>query len=61
MSLPAKRPAGKTYRFERAIDAAGPWSTLTSITVPEHGIIEYEDMELPPGQAFYRTVQTVQP
>ena len=47
---------GDTHRIQRAPTVTGPWTTITSRTAPLHGIIEYEDINPPPGSGFYRTV-----
>jgi uncharacterized delta-60 repeat protein len=49
--------SGRSYRIERAPAVTGPWTTLATPTAPIGGIIEYLDVNPPPGQAFYRTVQ----
>jgi FG-GAP repeat protein len=47
---------GSTYRLQSAPSAAGPWTTIATITSPPSGLIEYDDLTPSPGQAFYRTV-----
>jgi hypothetical protein len=49
--------SGRSYRIERAPAVNGPWTTLTTPTAPLSGLIEYLDVNPPPGQAFYRTTQ----
>ena len=46
-----------TYRMERASEVLGPWDAIGTVTAPLSGLVEYLDMTLPPGQAFYRTLQ----
>jgi len=45
------------YRLQHAASVTGPWNTVTTLTTPTHGQIEYHDTTPLPGQAFYRTVQ----
>jgi hypothetical protein len=47
---------GLTYNIQRAPVVTGPWTTLSTVVAPAHGIIEYTDTNAPPAQAFYRTV-----
>jgi subtilisin-like proprotein convertase family protein len=47
---------GYSYQIQRASTVTGPWSTITTQTAPLHGIIQYEDVNPPPGTGFYRTV-----
>ena len=47
---------GETYRIQRAPSITGAWTTITTQTAPLHGIIQYEDVNPPPGSGFYRTV-----
>jgi hypothetical protein len=49
--------SGVAYKIERAPAVTGPWETIAMPTAPASGLIEYHDMNPPPGQAFYRTVQ----
>jgi hypothetical protein len=46
---------GREYDLQRSGDLS-TWNTLTTLTAPLHGIMEYEDTNPPPGAAFYRTV-----
>jgi len=46
-----------TYGLQRAVSVTGPWSDLATNTAPASGLIEYHETALPPGQAYYRTVQ----
>jgi T5SS/PEP-CTERM-associated repeat protein len=45
------------YRLQRAASVTGPWSGIATNTAPASGLVEYHETALPPGQAFYRTVQ----
>ena len=47
---------GSSYALERSGQVTGPWGTLTTLTAPIHGIMEYLDATPPPGMGFYRTV-----
>ena len=47
---------GELYGIQRAPSVTGPWTTITTRFAPLHGIIEYEDINPPPGSGFYRTV-----
>lgn len=47
---------GRTYVIERAPSVSGPWSSLTTIVAPIHGIMEYEDTSPLLPSSFYRTV-----
>ncbi|HEY9509341.1 MAG TPA: hypothetical protein VIV82_05700, partial [Verrucomicrobiae bacterium] len=47
---------GYSYRIERAVNLAGPWTEIHTTVGPENGYIEFEDTNAPSGQAFYRTV-----
>ena len=47
---------GYSYKLQRSPTVAGPWTTITTQTAPLHGIIQYEDVNPPPGTGFYRTV-----
>ena len=47
---------GYGYHVQRAASVTGPWTTISTQPAPLHGIIEFEDMNPPPGSAFYRTV-----
>ena len=49
--------SGRSYWIERAPAVTGPWTTLATPTAPLSGLIEYLDVNPPPGQAFYRTAQ----
>jgi hypothetical protein len=46
-----------TYHLQRALSVTGPWNTIDTQRAPASGLIEYHDVNPPPGQAFYRTVQ----
>lgn len=46
-----------TYRLQRAPNVTGPWDTLTTLTAPASGLLEFHDTTAPADQAFYRTVQ----
>jgi FG-GAP repeat len=46
-----------TYRVQRAGSLDGPWDTLTTLTAPGSGLLEFHDTTAPHGQAFYRTAQ----
>jgi hypothetical protein len=48
--------SGRSYRLERAPSVTGPWNTLTTLTAPASGLLEYHEMNPPSGQAFFRTV-----
>ncbi len=39
------------------LEITGPWSSINTQTAPASGLIQYDDVNRPPGQAFYRTVQ----
>ena len=45
---------GRTYGLQRAPAVTGPWSTLSIVVAPLHGLIEYLDTA-PTSPAFYRT------
>ena len=45
---------GRTYDLQRAPAVTGPWSTLSIVVAPLHGLIEYLDTA-PTSPAFYRT------
>jgi hypothetical protein len=45
---------GRTYRIQRALDPAGPWSTLGTVTFPSDLPTEYLDPLLPTATVFYR-------
>ena len=47
---------GKTHRLQRAPDLTDSWDTISTLSVPALGSIEYHDAAAPSGQAFYRTV-----
>ncbi len=47
---------GTSYRIQRATVITGPWTDISSQTVPPSGIIAISDATPPPGQAFYRVV-----
>ena len=47
-----------TYRLQRAPTVNGPWSTSAPQTAPASGVVEFHDLFPPPGQAFYRAVQS---
>jgi hypothetical protein len=47
---------GHSYALQRAASATGPWTTLTTVTLGLTGESSFEDTNLPPGAAFYRTV-----
>jgi len=49
-----------TYRLQRAVSLAGPWSDVATNTAPASGLIEYHETTPPPSGAFYRAVQPVQ-
>jgi uncharacterized membrane protein len=49
--------SGETHRLQRAPDVTGPWDTLSSLSVPPSGSVEYHDAAPPLGQAFYRTIK----
>ena len=36
---------------------SGPWNTINTQTASASGLIQCDDAPVPPGQAFYRTVQ----
>ena len=46
----------KAYRLQRSTTVSGPWSTVTTLLAPLHGIMEYLDSNPPMPSAFYRTV-----
>jgi len=46
-----------SYRVQRAAGLNGPWDTISTLTAPVSGLIEFHDTNAPPAQAFYRTVQ----
>jgi len=46
-----------TYRLQRALSLAGPWSDVVTNTAPVSGLIEYHEITPPPSGAFYRAVQ----
>ena len=48
---------GLAYRLQRATSVTGPWSDIATNTASASGLIEYQETNPPPGQAFYRTVQ----
>jgi outer membrane protein assembly factor BamB len=48
---------GRSYTIERAPSVTGPWTTLNTQIAPASGLLEFLDTALPPGSAFYRTVQ----
>jgi len=45
------------YRLQRATSLTGTWEEIATLTAPVSGQLEYHDVAMPPGQAFYRTVQ----
>jgi hypothetical protein len=45
------------YRLQRATSLNGTWEDIATVTAPASGHLEYHDTAMPPGQAFYRTVQ----
>jgi hypothetical protein len=45
------------YNLQRASDVVGPWDTLTTLTAPLSGLIEFHDVSPLPGQAFYRLLR----
>ena len=47
---------GRNYVLQRAGMVAGPWGTLTPLTAPIHGIMEYFDAAPLPVMGFYRTL-----
>ena len=47
---------GYTYRLQRTTVLGGSWDTVATLLAPENGIVEWEDTNPPPSQAFYRTV-----
>ncbi len=47
---------GYAYDIQRATNVAGPWGTITNVVATPQGITEWEDINPPSGQAFYRTV-----
>ena len=46
-----------TYRLQRAVSLAGPWSDVATNTAPASGLIEYHETTPPPSGALYRAVQ----
>jgi hypothetical protein len=46
---------GLSYSVQRSTDLQ-TWTPLAVRTIPNHGILEYEDTNPPVGSAFYRTV-----
>jgi hypothetical protein len=46
---------GFTYDLQRAPAFSGPWTTITSFTVPENGLADVEDPNPLTGMGFYRT------
>jgi hypothetical protein len=47
---------GAVYEIQRATDANGPWTTLTTVMVGSDGLGFYADTGAPPSKAFYRNV-----
>lgn len=47
--------AGVTYNVQRAISVAGPWTTISPVTVGEDGIGSSCDTTPTAAAAFYRT------
>ena len=45
------------YQVQRAPSVTGPWEILATNTAPISGLVEFSDINPPPAQAFYRTVQ----
>lgn len=46
--------AGRTYQLQRATAITGPWTTITNLTAPGGGIIQFTDPEPAQPSAFYR-------
>ena len=46
--------AGRTYRFQRASDPSGPWTTFATLTAPPNGAVEHLDPAPLASLAFYR-------
>jgi hypothetical protein len=46
-----------SYRVQRAASMDGSWDTLSTLTAPATGLLEFHDTNAPSAQAFYRTVQ----
>ena len=49
--------SGQAYQVQRAPSVNGPWTVLSTLTAPAHGLIEYIDSIRPPEGAFYRTAR----
>ena len=45
------------YCLQRALDPAGSWETVATLTTPASGCIDYHDASPPARASFYRTVQ----
>jgi hypothetical protein len=48
---------GVSYDIQRAPALTGPWTTIATIVAPQSGGVEYHEVNPPPGQSFYRTLQ----
>ena len=46
------------FTIERAPALSGPWTSITTRTAPSSTLLQYDDTNQPPAQAFYRTVHT---
>jgi hypothetical protein len=45
-----------TSHLQRAAKPTGPWTTLTTLTAPKSGVVEYQECNPAADQAFYRTI-----
>ena len=46
---------GRSYHLQRAQSLFGPWETLTILTAPPSGLVQYEETAPLENTAFYRT------
>lgn len=46
------------FTIQRAPAPSGPWTNLASRTAPSSALLQYDDTNLPPVGAFYRTAST---
>src|SRR4051812_9591430 len=44
---------GRKYEIQRAMSSAGPWITISTQTAPSSSLLQYDELNRPPGQAFY--------
>lgn len=49
--------ANLSYRLQRAETLNGPWTTSAPHVAPASGLVEFQELLPPPGQAFYRALQ----